>query len=525
MKPLRLEDLTVEQKIGQLIVARRTTNQADFDYALGLIRDHALGGAQALPKEGARQNVIDPVLQAADYPVFVAADMERGFQLGDLQIAGNVALGALDDPQATYDFAKVTAMQAKQMGYNMIWSPDIDVAEHECILRPLRVMGGIKELVAKHGIAYMRAFADCGIVGTAKHFPSVFDRMEDSHMFEPESYHTKEELMNECLYPYRQILKALGSDMLGVMTSHDKLVNIDPNNPVTVSPKGVALLREIGFDGLAITDSLAMMGIVQKYGDEAIPGLAIAAGHDMILPNYRIPLKDTYNYLLNAYRNGVFDEQRLNEACARVLRAQAFTMKQPAQKQITEQDRATIQRINRDCICAVTDRGLTPAIDRGKRHLFIILKNNIYEEGEAKDNYEIGFAKVWDPQKMAERFKTLFPNSDVEYICEFPHRDQIERACAAAVSHDDVVFVTFCEPNAYQGSDGLTERVRYLIRSMAYNIAAVVHVGNPYAMQKIVHVPRLIFGFPHITCMDALPLVLAGELEARGRMPFNLKLN
>ena len=522
MKPLCVEDLSVEQKIGQLIIARKIYDKENLDFALGLIRDHALGGVQAPPREGIQQDTIDPALNAADYPIFIAADMERGYQLGDLQIAGNIALGAIDDPQATYDFAKVTAIQAKQRGYNMIWSPDIDITEHDSILRPLRTIGGNKELVAKHGIAYMRAFADCGLVGTAKHFPSIYDRPVDTHMFEPDSFHTKEELINECLYPYREILRELGPEMLVVMTSHTRLVNIDPDHPVTVSKKDMSILREIGFDGLAITDSLAMMGIVQKYGDEAIPGLAIAAGHDMLCPNYRLSLKQTYTYLLNAYRNGVFDEQRLNEACARVLRAQAFTMKQPAQKEVTDQDRAMIQHINRDCICAVTDPGLTPAIEKEKRHLFIILKNNIYEEGETKENYEIGFAKVWNPQKLADRFKKLFPNSDIAFISEFPHRDQIERVCAASVYHDDVVFVTFCEPNAYQGSDGLTERVRYLIRSMAYHVAAIVHVGNPYAIQKVVHVPRVIYGFPHVTCMDALPLVLAGELKPEGKMPLNL---
>ena len=524
MKPLRVEDLTVEQKIGQLIVARKIHDKENLDFALGLIRDHALGGVQAPPRDGIQQDTIDPALNAADYPIFIAADMERGSQLGDLQIAGNIALGALDEPQAAYDFAKVTAIQAKQRGYNMIWSPDIDMVPHDMPLRTLRAMGSSKELVARLGIAYMRAFADCGIVGTAKHFPSIFDKVVDTHMMEPTSYHTKEELMNECLYPYREILRALGPDMMGVMTSHTRLINIDPDHPVTVSKKCMALLREIGFDGLAITDSLAMMGIIQKYGDEVIPGLAIAAGHDMLCPNYRLTLKQTYTYLLHAYRSGVFDEQRLNEACSRVLRAQAKTMKQPEQKEITAHDRAMIDHINRDCICAITEPGLTAAIDRNKNHLFIILKNNIYEEGEAKANYEIGFSKVWNPKKLGEQFIAKFPNSSAVYLCEFPHRDQIERVCAEAAYHEDVVFVTFCEPNAYQGTDGLTERIRYLIESMAYHVAAIVHVGNPYALQKVVHMPRIIFGYPHQTCMDALPLVLAGEMEAAGKMPLNLQL-
>ena len=523
MKTLRLEDLTVEQKIGQLLVARKLDKKEDYDFAMGLIRDHALGGVQVNPRAGAREAFIEPTLNTADYPIFIAADMERGFQLGDLQISGNLSLGVLNDEQAVYDFARITATQAKQWGYNMIWSPVVDMIPMDSPLRTLRSFGGDKELVARMCCAYVRAFSDCGVIGGVKHFPSVMDMIKDTHMEQAVSYHTREELLNECLYPYRKAIEELGPDMMGVMTTHVQLMNIDPVDTVTVSKPSIELLREIGFDGLIMTDSLAMLGIIQKYGDERLPGMAVAAGHDLVLPNYRITLKQAYESLLNAYRKGVFDEERLNEACSHVLRAQERTLKQPAQPEVTAHDREIIDRINSSCICAVTDPGVSASIDPAGHHLFVILKSNLYEEDDALINPEIGFTKVWKPEQIAAQFLSKFPNSDVLFTCEFPHAQQNERVCAAAAYHDDVVFVTFCDPAPYQGIDGLSERMRYLIQSMAYHVSAIVHVGNPFALEKVVHIPRRIIGFPHPDCIANLPKVLAGELQAEGTLPMDVK--
>lgn len=526
MKPLNIDELSIPQKIGQLLIARTPTmlDSDDAEFALTLIRDHALGGVQVAPNADAHK-IISRIQQAADYPIFIAADMETGFPLGELQIACPLSLGVVNDPQCVYDFAKITAIQAKQFGYNMIWSPIVDTATRDSLLDVLRSFGENKEHVAELSISFMKAFSDCGIIGAAKHYPSIRDDGSDSHMLEKVSYHTREELLSENLYPYRQMIQQLGSSMTGVMTSHARMLNIDPEFPATLSKPCINILRnDLGFDGLVITDSLAMMGIIQKYGDANAPALAVAAGNDLVLPNYRVTLRDTYHAMRSAFEHGLFPEDRLNEACARVIRGQGRTLVQPAQKEISAHDREVIARINRECVCAVTNPDHPVRIDRDKRHLFVVLKCNIYDSNDLDVNFEIEFDKSWDPQHLADLLLDKFPHSDVEFICEFPHRDQNERVCAAAAAHDDVVFVTFCDANAYQGSNGLTERVRYLIASMSYKIAAIVHVGNPYALEQIVHVPRYIFALPHKSCIETIPAILSGEDPVKGSLPLNLKL-
>ena len=46
LKPLKLEELTIEQKIGQMLIARPPRSKADKEYIMELIRNKSLGGIQ-----------------------------------------------------------------------------------------------------------------------------------------------------------------------------------------------------------------------------------------------------------------------------------------------------------------------------------------------------------------------------------------------------------------------------------------------------------------------------------------------
>ncbi len=524
MKPLRLEDLTIEQKIGQVLTARNFSSKEDLAFVIELAKNHAIGAIQVPTTPGWMEKLGDPVKAAADYPILVGADMERGYQNGPYQISGNLAIGALDDPDACYRFAKVTAIQAKEAGFNMVWSPVVDNAGSGEPGHAVRGFSADKRKIAEFGTVYLKAFAECGVIGSAKHFPSCADSKTDSHMTESLSRGTKEELLENNLYPYLEMMKALGDDMMGIMVGHVRCVNIDPDYPASLSKKCIDLIREQGFDGMLITDSLAMMGVIQKYGDYRPLSLALAAGNDLILPNYRLSIRDVYAYMLKSWREGLFTEERLNDAVRRVLRAQERTMRMP-EVSITDEDRRAVERINLDSICAKTDDGLTASIDRNAKHLFVVLTENPYPNEKDGTVGEISFCKWWDPDRVIARLKEDFPASQFMKLWEFPTHVQNERVCNAAAHADDVVYITFSSYNAYQGTDRLTERVRVLMSTMREHIAAVVHLGTPCGAEGIVHVPRMIFGMPGAVSVESALDVLAGKREAKGVMPIGLSLS
>ena len=72
MRELVFEELTTEQKLGMVMTAQcRNIEEGDFEFALDLIRRHALGAVWVLPGEGSEERM-RAVHEAADYPILIA---------------------------------------------------------------------------------------------------------------------------------------------------------------------------------------------------------------------------------------------------------------------------------------------------------------------------------------------------------------------------------------------------------------------------------------------------------------------
>ena len=97
------------------------------------------------------------------------------------------------------------------------------------------------------------------------------------------------------------------------MLGHSRFVKIDPDFPSSLSRHTIQILREQGFEGLAITDALNMMGVVLKYGVVDPIGLSVAAGNDIPLP-WTDNCLEEYNKIKECFERGLFTEEQLN-AC------------------------------------------------------------------------------------------------------------------------------------------------------------------------------------------------------------------
>src|SRR5207249_631403 len=77
--------------------------------------------------------------------------------------------------------------------------------------------------------------------------------------------------------------------------------------------------RELGFDGLVITDDLEMGAIVKNYGIGEACKMAINAGVDMLAicadPD---AVRQGYRVILSAAENGEMTEARLEASLARI---------------------------------------------------------------------------------------------------------------------------------------------------------------------------------------------------------------
>lgn len=313
----------------------------------------------------------------------------------------------------------------------------------------------------------------------------------------------------------------------GIMAGHYRLNNIDPNYPASLSKKALGIIRDLGFEGFIISDTLPMMGIVAKFGDTDSKGMAIEAGNDIALV-WSENNQAGYDNMYNCYKKGIISPERLDAATKKILDAmhKVFVM-EPKFTEITEEDKKAISKINTDSVYVKTDEGVSAILPRDGRHLFFVLTDNATDIIDGGKVTVDTFSGGWhSPKAIVDKLLELYPNSEAVAIRQFPSQRDNNLAVDKSVKFDDVIFVTFTEGRPYVGREQFTPRIISLIESMQMTnqVSTIVHYGNPYALEDLPHIPRVIFG----TCskqgvMAALD-VLAGIYPSKGKLTYKVNL-
>ncbi|MFD5328073.1 glycoside hydrolase family 3 protein [Streptomyces sp. NPDC127092] len=273
-------------------------------------------------------------LRAEREDVLVAID-EEGGDVTRLEVKegssfpGNYALGTVDDVELTRAVARELGRRLAECGVDLNWAPSADVnsnADNPVI--GVRSFGADPGLVARHTVAYVDGLQSVGVAACTKHFPGHGDTNVDSHHALPRIDVDLDTLHARELAPFRA---AIAAGTKAVMSAHILLSALDPDRPATLSPQILTglLRRELGFEGLIVTDGMEMQAISSTYGIERGSVLAIAAGADAICVGGGLADEDTVlrlrDALVNAVRTGELPEERLADAAARVRALAAWT--------------------------------------------------------------------------------------------------------------------------------------------------------------------------------------------------------
>ncbi|MDA8585765.1 beta-hexosaminidase [Rhodobacteraceae bacterium] len=129
--------------------------------------------------------------------------------------------------------------------------------------------------------AMARACADglmaAGCLPVLKHAPGHGRATLDSHKALPRIDVALADLADTDFRPFRDL-----ADLPMVMTAHIVLPEIDPEVPVTLSPEGIAYLRQqLGLTGLLMTDDISMGALEGSVAERS--RRAMAAGCDLVL--------------------------------------------------------------------------------------------------------------------------------------------------------------------------------------------------------------------------------------------------
>ncbi len=273
--------MTLRQAAGQvLVVGLEGTQLSTLERAwLRLLRP---GGVILFRRniESAAQThaLLHSTQQAVESPMLRCIDVEGGSvdRLRDLiaPMPSPFAVAASNKPALFKKHGSLIGQEVHLLGFNTAFAPVLDLrTDDSAPVMTTRVVSGDPAQVIRYARNFLDGLVEQGVLGSGKHFPGLGSGQVDSHHFTPTITKPLSLLWKEDLLPYRELARKLPM----VMISHASYSAAVPE-PASVSGYWITevLVREIGYQGLIISDDMEMGGILKYMGiaDAAIRSLA-----------------------------------------------------------------------------------------------------------------------------------------------------------------------------------------------------------------------------------------------------------
>jgi beta-N-acetylhexosaminidase len=324
---------------GQVIVGRYYGTSPEE--AADLVRDlHLAGvsiGGDNIADEAQVRATTAAVAKAQasdgrEFPPVLGVDQEGGVvahldgvatTFPPFQEAGNaVAAESKRGRTVVRDAAAATAMELRMLGFTWVFAPvaDVTIGAADPIIGSRSASEDPKTAAAAVKAA-VPGYDASGLVSTTKHFPGHGSATADSHEVLPVIHESLATLRHRDLLPFEA---AVDAGAPAIMVGHLDVPAIAPGVPTSLAPQAYELLRdELGFEGVAITDSMGM-GAVMRPGKPAVD--ALNAGADLLLmpPDTR----RTHGVVADAIESGEIPRERVEEAAARVVALQLWQQRQ-----------------------------------------------------------------------------------------------------------------------------------------------------------------------------------------------------
>ena len=332
-----LDSMTLEEKVGQLFFVRCPETNAVEDistYHLGgylLFGRDFKDGDSWLTKEQFLEK-IQSYQDAAKISLFIGSD-EEGGTVTRASRNPNLFSEPFKSPQAIYSAGGMEALAQDaldksqsllDLGINVNFAPVCDVSTDPNDFIYDRTLGQDAETTADYITRTVLTMGDAGEMAVLKHFPG-YGNNADTHTGIAVDDRPMETFENSDLLPFKAGIEA---DAPFVLVSHNIVSCMDPDLPASLSPAVHKVLREeCGFDGIAITDDLAMDAVQAYAKDGAVAVMALQAGNDMVITtDYRTQIPA----VIEAVKNGTLEESVIDSACFRVLKCKDAHMYIPA---------------------------------------------------------------------------------------------------------------------------------------------------------------------------------------------------
>ncbi len=324
--------LTLDQKIGQLFMVPAWSDPKHMYFndkqMVDWISKYGVGGIIFF--QGGPQNQLKFTQRYQDMsqiPLLIGMDAEWGLSMrldSTILYPRQLTLGALRDVSLIKDYAAETARQLKRIGVHFSFSPVVDINNNP--KNPVisnRSFGESREAVVQASEAFMHGLQENHILACAKHFPGHGDTDTDSHEDMPVIPFSKERLDSLELYPYRPLMQ---QGLSSVMTGHLYVPAYEnrPGIPASLSSALIQdlLKKQMGFQGLIVTDALNMQGVAKHFKPGEMEVMAIQAGNDILLFPSNIP--KAIEAIKAKLASGELSMERIDESCYKILQSKEW---------------------------------------------------------------------------------------------------------------------------------------------------------------------------------------------------------
>ena len=331
MIQIQLEEMNLEEKIGQLFIFGFDNNEIDKNI-IDIIQKNHIGGfvffkenIQSVEQGLYNLNSLKEINKNNPIPLFLVIDEEGGkvsrLPKPFLKMPTPKKIGDINDEKISLQYGQILGERVKSLGFNMDFAPVVDINSNP--KNPVigsRAFGSTVDIVVDNSINAMEGISSENIIPVLKHFPGHGDTKIDSHIDIPVIDKSMEELEELELIPFKTAIEA-GAD--SIMIGHILFPKLDENNPATLSKNIInGILREkLSFDGVIISDDMTMGAIMENYNVEDAVVEFFKAGGDIALVCYERDIQSNLpQRIMDEVKHGNISEEEIDEKVYRILK-------------------------------------------------------------------------------------------------------------------------------------------------------------------------------------------------------------
>lgn len=318
----QLSQMSLEEKVGQMFLARCPSQNA-----VRAVTTYHLGGYILFGRDFANKTEaqvisdIQSYQDASNIPLFIGVD-EEGGTVNRVSSNPNLRASPFLSPQALYATGGMERIRSDtqeknellhKLGINLNFAPVCDVSQNPNDFIYDRSFGKDAEQTAEYVSTVVGEMKRQQMGSVLKHFPG-YGNNADTHTGVAYDNRPYDTFLSSDFLPFQAGIEQ-GADM--VLVSHNIVNCMDPSLPASLSAKVHEILRkDLDFQGVIITDDLAMQGVRAFADDSRVAVQAVLAGNDLLCCT---DFETQIPAVIAAVENGEITQERIDASVLRIL--------------------------------------------------------------------------------------------------------------------------------------------------------------------------------------------------------------